>query len=280
MSAPPAATTAQAPPAQATAPARAQVDTTPAPPVSRPSGLSIPFVRGQLLLDFGRLDSTYHRQDLVLEIDNQNTVAAATYQQLEQLCPIALPMTQDDFVQMWKTLVLKRVQDVYEQEKHRRAPQFVRVMQNIPVPAPLADLLYSLGQHHSRALGTIFDMTPPPQPAQPPRWWELDPMILDHWCLLMGRMSTIFMMKEFPSKSEFKDRAIGMTSILDQGETRSVRSLTNEPTPADGFIRFIHDELFVVPLPYNNSQLRIVEGLERSSILRTYVGSYVTGTNA
>lgn len=37
------------------------------------------------------------------------------------------------------------------------------------------------------------------------------------------------MMKEFPSKSEFKDRTIGITSILGDGEVRSVSSITNGP---------------------------------------------------
>lgn len=96
----------------------------------------------------------------------------------------------------------------------------------------------------------------------------------------MGRMSSLFMMREFPSKSEYKDRPIGMTSISDQVALRSVKSLTNEPSPADGFLRFINDELFTNPFPYANSQLRIVEGMERTSILRTYIGSYVLGTNS
>jgi len=104
--------------------------------------------------------------------------------------------------------------------------------------------------------------------------------VLDHWCLLTARMSTLYMMKEFPVKNEYKDRAIGMTSILDMVNVRSVKSLTNEPTAADGFIRFVNDELFTNPFPFANSDLRIVEGLERESILRTYAGVYATGTNS
>lgn len=237
-------------------------------------------MRGQLLLDFGRLDSTYRRHDLIVNVDAQISVAQATYQQLEQLSAIALPMDEANFVRMWRTLILKRVQDVFELEKHRRAEHFIRVMPNLPVPAPLADLLYSLGQLHSRALGTVFDMVPPARPAVPQPWWTLDNQVLDHWCLLTARMSTLYMMKEFPAKNEFKDRAIGMTSILDAANVRSVKSLTNEPTAADGFIRFVNDELFTNPFPFANSDLRIVEGLERESILRTYAGVYVTGTNS
>lgn len=262
------------------APARAQTSMAVASSASTPSAPSIPAFRGSLLLDFGRLDSTYHRVDLAVSIDNQVSVAHATYQQMEQLCSMALPMDIDTFTRMWKTLILKRVQDIFEHEKHRRSEHFVRVMRNLLIPAPLADLLYALGQHHSRALGTIFDMIPPARPAVPQPWWTMDPLILDHWCLMCARMSKQFMMKEFPAPSEYKDRAIAMTSIQDAGNLRSVKSLTNEPTPADGYLRFVNDEILIAPFPFANSQLRIVEGLERPSILYSYVGAYVLDSNS
>lgn len=91
----------------------------------------------------------------------------------------------------------------------------------------------------------------------------------------MYRLQTQFTMKEFPAPHEFKDRKICMTAISDDGTLRSVRSLTNEPTPADGYLRFINDELFTNPVRFNDFNLRIVDALERSSVLQSYVGSYV-----
>lgn len=120
-------------------------------------------MRGQLLFDFDQLDSIYRRHDLIVNIDALVSVAQAIYQQLKQLSAIALTMDEVNFVRMWRTLILKRVQDIFKLEKHRRAEHFIRVMPNLRVPAPLADLLYSLGQLHSRALGTVFDMIPPAQ---------------------------------------------------------------------------------------------------------------------
>jgi len=78
---------------------------------------------------------------MIVNVDAQVSVAQATNQQLEQLSAIALPMDEVSFVRMWRTLNRKRVQDVFELEKHRRAEHFIRVMPNFPVPAPLADLL-------------------------------------------------------------------------------------------------------------------------------------------
>lgn len=218
--------------------------------------------------------------DLRVSIANQNTIASYTYQQMEQLSTVALALTQDNFIRLWKTLILKRVQDVYEQEKHRRAPDFIRLMRNLPIPAPLADLLYCLGQKRSSAIGTILDMVPPPKVNPAPNWWTLDETVLDHWCLTNSRLATLYQMKEFPAPTEFQDRAIGLTVVQDVGELRSVKAHTNEPSAADGFVRFVNDELFDNPYPYATSDLRIVEALERRSITRTYVGSYVLQSNS
>lgn len=91
--------------------------------------------------------------------------------------------SQLGFTRILKTLLLKRVQDIFEHEKPRRSEHFIRVMRNLPVPAPLADILYALGQHHGRALGTVYDRVPPPRPAVPQPWWNMEPLVLDHWCL-------------------------------------------------------------------------------------------------
>lgn len=263
-------------------PTRAQPPANTAPTASRSPAATIGFLGGHLLLDFGRLDSTYRRINVTMSIDNQNTVARAVYRQMEQLCSVALLINEVNFIRMWKTLILKRVQDIYEQEKHTHAENFIRVMRNLPIPAPLADLLYALGQLHSRALGTIYDLVPPAKPAQAEPWWTLDQDILSQWCLTLSRMSHQYMMKEFPSPVEYKDRALVMTAIHDVPLThmRSVRAYTNEPTAADGFLRFVNDDLFTNARPYDQCDLRIVEGLERLSILQTYAGSYVLMSNS
>lgn len=129
-------------------------------------------------------------------------------QQLEQLSAIALPMDEVSFVRMWRTLIRKRVQDVFELEKHRRTEHFIHVKPNLPVPAPLAIF------NHRRALGTVFDMILPARPAVPQLWWTLDNAILDHWGLITARMNTLYMMKEFPAKNEYKDRAISIHQYL------------------------------------------------------------------
>ena len=65
---------------------------------------------------------------------------------VEQLGNADHPITQANFQRMWKTLILKRAQDVYEKEKHVRATNFVRIDRSMIMPSPLSDLLYSIGQ--------------------------------------------------------------------------------------------------------------------------------------
>lgn len=117
----------------------------------------------------------------------------------------ALPINRADFILMWKTLLLKLSQDVYEQEKHQRAPNFVRLVRNVLLPAPLADL-FSIGQHHSAARGYIYNVVPPVKPNEPPAWWEIDAQILIHFQTAIHCMKSLYMMKEYPlmSDNEYK----------------------------------------------------------------------------
>ncbi|KAF6198239.1 hypothetical protein GE061_007986 [Apolygus lucorum] len=156
--------------------AQAAATSTPHPPTSQMSNLmkaqrsggsylpSLPFLQGSNLLDFGRMDRNYTVLDYVVIIDNQNAVATATFYQLVQLAVVDLPLLLEDFIRMWKTLILRRVHDVYEMEKKRRPDHFVRLARNIQVPAPLGDFLYSLGQLRSPVDGATHDIIPSSSP--------------------------------------------------------------------------------------------------------------------
>ena len=79
-----------------------------------------------------------------------------------------LPITLKQFIRMWRTLILKRVQDVIEKQLLARPDHFVRLSRNIMLPAPCADLLYSLRQFHSNANGLIYNISQPAR-ADPPQ---------------------------------------------------------------------------------------------------------------
>ena len=78
-----------------------------------------------------------------ITVNPSETTAFITniYEQQEQLCSNALPLTVDEYVRMIKTIILKRVQDIHEKCFNQRAPNFMRLYRNIIVPKPVYDLL-------------------------------------------------------------------------------------------------------------------------------------------
>lgn len=235
----------------------------------------------QTKLLFGRLDSDYTRRPFAVNIDAQNAMPIAVYLQLVQLTSLDLPITQDEFVRMWKTLLLKRCQDVFEMERSMRPDHFIRLNRNIAVPAPLADLLFAIGSHHCPADGVIYEMIPPDRPAAPPNFWTTDAAIVANWQLACNRMQHLFTMKEYPAMTDFKERPIMLTSriVIDDDYARIVAH-RNTPTPADAMLRLIHDELFVAPLPGEDGHLRMCDILHIAQLRGEYLRSYCKASNA
>lgn len=235
-----------------------------------------------MLISFGRLDSDAFVLDRVLQIATQDTLSERVFRQMEQLSHVDLPITLDDFQRMWKTLILKRVQDVYEREKMIRADHYIRLSRNIPIPAPLGDLLYSIGQLRSAVDGVIYHTIPPARAAAPPNWWTVDIPIVQNWSLLAGRMHEQYMFREFPPITDYDNKPMLLTSMQDHNGFRSVKAFTNEVKPNDAYVRFMNDELYAVDarVNFNSSHLRIVEALEPTSTRGVYVASYALRSNA
>lgn len=269
----------QGPPAAAATP--------PAPPTNptpRPQPLSTMEARFNLpprwTLEFGRSQSDYTVRDFKLSIGNQDSLAKATYQQIFNLSLDELPITEDDFVRMWKTLILKRVQDVFETVKCQRSANFVRIIRNIYLPAPLADLIYSIGSFTEDKLGIVMTMVPPDQASKPENWWTADSDIIAKWILLTHRIQDRFVMKEFPSNRDVEGRALVLTTRKVTNGYCEIRSLTNSPTPADGMIRFLNDELFTNGYEFADCHLRMTDRLNYQQVLYGYLQPYCTGSRA
>lgn len=247
-------------------------------PSHAPAQLVIPTLRSEHSLSFGRLDSDYQRLSRVLNIAAQDLLPTAVYNQLIQLTSVDPPLTRATFTRMWRTLILKRVQDVIEKQRLQRPEHFVRLARNIMLPAPLADLLYSIGSFHSRTNGLIYTTSQPSRADPAPNWWTVDSQIVAHWQTMMGRFSSSYIMREFPSPSDWENKPLLLTSISDTADTqlRAVRAYTNEVTMNDAFIRFVNDDLYGQEITYQNCHLRIIDGLDRNTIIYDYTRSYVT----
>lgn len=231
---------------------------------------------------FGRMDSDYSIVSHTLNIADQDTLSGMTYDQLLQLSNIALGITRANFIRMWKTLILKRTQDVHEKQNHTRGEHFVRLDRGIQLPAPLADLLYSLGAFHSNATGHLHHIEPPLRAAAPPNWWALDAAIVRSWNQTIARLSSLYTMKEYPSQGTWDNKPLMLTLRREVDDYVSIKSWTNEPTMQDGFIRAVNDDLFDVHnyITYNHAALNVVQNIYAPQVIGNYVGSYTIRSNS
>lgn len=99
----------------------------PPPPPMRANGFQTSALD---LLNFGRLDSDYTIVDHAVNINGQDSLPGMVHDQMSQLTTIDLQIDRPSFIRIWKTLILKRLQDVFEQEKRVRAQHFVRLARN------------------------------------------------------------------------------------------------------------------------------------------------------
>lgn len=248
---------------------------------SRP-GMNIPYLSGHNLMMLGRRDSDYRTRRFALQVAGQDTLSGATYDQLEQLVSVALPINRDNFIRVWKTLMLKRAQDVLERETHVRPAGYIRISGSIIIPGPLADLLYSIGRFHSSSRGFIYEVAPPDLDNPPAGWQVMDPAIFATFQQTCHRMKHLFLMKEFPMASEFDGKPLVLTRALDANNLRSVKAYTNEPTPADCLITLVNDALFLDGnnITFDEFSLILAQGLDRMSVAYEYIGSYVLNSNS
>lgn len=222
-------------------------------------------------LIFGRMDSDFTIVDVTLMINNQDTLSGLTYDQLESLTTTALPINRVNFIRMWKTILLKRVMDVFEGEKHRRAEHFVRLNRNLILPAPLADTIYSIGAYTSYANGTVYHFVPPARAADPEPWWTLDTTIFNAWNLTLNRLQHLFIMKTYPPLSEWDTRPLILTVLQVNGQYRRVKAVTNDPQPSDALITMLNDQLFQPVIPIADCHLNMCEYYHTDGIRTTYL---------
>ncbi len=90
-------------------------------------------------------------------------------------------------------------------------------------------------------------------------------------------MPHLFTMREY--QRDFKGRAIVLTAIEDRVELCTVKAWVKGPTPSDGMIRFLNDELFLDGRVPGECHLCLCEPMNRTSITFDYLRDYCVNTN-
>lgn len=284
----PATPTAAATPSGAPAPAT-KVEEPKAPPKLSTTytgpdraKLSIPFLTPTLVASMGRADALHLDINVTISIDNQTSLARSTYEQMVQLTTMDPELTLAQFQRIWRSFILKRSQDVYEKSVGRRANHYLRLAASQPVPAPLADLLYSIGQYYHAEEGRRYIVQPPAQAAQPEDWWQIDDANYRMWLRMMGRFKTLYTIRETPPPSEFEHKPLSLcvNQLTNNNRVQAVRARYNVIEMTDGLISFVNDELWQdQDFAFDDCSIGIIQPSSVVSIRDAYVYSYVISSN-
>lgn len=230
------------------------------------------------IMDFGHNDSTSRIYDITMNIANQDTISGLTFDQLHQLTAVDAPMTRDQFIRTWKTLILHRVQILQGNELSAPLAHFHDFATDTKVPATLGDLLHRLGQFKSSTDGRTYNLLAPPQPDQLPDWWNIDANLFHHWNQYMARMETKYLMTTYPHPLKTEGTALITTTIQDAQAYRSVRTITSEADPDDGYVRFVNDDIFYPNdhTTYATSDYYMIRELHHDTTVANYIAAYRT----
>lgn len=233
-------------------------------------------------MNFGRMDSDYHVEEHQVQIGNQDTLSGLTFDQMEQQSTVRLPMTREAFQQMWKTVILKRVQDVVYASTQIVSAHPIILSRSLKIPAPLSDLLESLGTFISKRLGSRHYLTEPTYAAANV-WTAVDNEILRQWSQLMGRISNLYEVREFPVPSNFGgDPLMFCFNAANADGSNVVHAYTDEPTIEDAIITACNDALFGAHGYITAANSNIVLSLddEPVSFQARYVAEYALNVNS
>lgn len=227
-------------------------------------------------MQFGSVESDGTTQEHILSINNQNFMAIETWSQLHNLTTVDLPLNEHEFTTMWKTLLYFRAQQISETFNRHRLPNRIIVDPNMLAPAPLVDILDSLGVFFDKHSGITHYIAPPPRPAEnAPAWMNVHAALCRRWSRMMLRMKRAFTMLPIPLAKQIDDRPLMLTTRQElDNDVFITRCKHQGPTAMDGLIRTFSDELFEEPIPIADCHIRMTPRIHRPSAILEYLDTY------
>lgn len=275
-----------APPALPQAQSQAPVPAPQPPPATHPQTSATPGSQIKLLsqpelkLQFGRLNSTRRRITWQVDPAALTRVFQKEFRVLVNCLGglIAPAITEDQYLQMTRTLVLKRLQDISEYQTGIRPNPCLAMSRSLNIPQPLGELLYALGPYYSNVHGRDYYPVAPARPAAAvPAWMNLDANILSDYRLLMDQVKSRYQTVPFPKMSDMNGQPLIFTISSEANDMNTVRASINTPQPSDAFLRFVHETDFIATNAptFNHCDLIMTETLFIEDVVDNYVRSYV-----
>lgn len=232
-----------------------------------------------------RCVSNYCTKIAVLNIAAQKGLPQATYNFLSTLTSMDMIITQQQFTRVWRSILLRRAQEVQSRTTCKRVENMIPL--NVPgmlVPAPLSDLLHSIGRFHSTATGVIHQTFAPEKPSTGPieDWWTIDTEILCSWIRMIHIFKNKFVMKEAPLATDFENRPLMMTQIkVTKCGMVQCMSKTNEIGLTDGYVHMVNDPLYDPSIyAFEDCHLIVSSPVNQDSLRTEYLSSYIINEEA
>lgn len=235
-----------------------------------------------LKLQFAQMMWDGHVTNVTIDPGQLDRVLATTYRVLQRTLMgiMAPPITLANFIRVSRCLIAKRVQDTIAQRTGLEPAHFIRMSRGIKVPQPIGELLYALSPIRSTHPYDLFAPTLPARPNENiPQWWTFGENNLANFVAFISMTEDRYMHVEFPKAAFTDGRPLIFCSKHEADGMGTVRVYNDAPTPADIYLRFVHEEFFVPP-PFVFEQCHGLgsQTLEISHIIQEYVSSYVKGS--
>jgi hypothetical protein len=250
-----------------------------------PANIAIPlFSNPQIRIDLDRKDCDFIIQEVLFDMATMDAVSLATYQQLQAvlIADIVNVMPQANFQRFWKTIVLKRLLDIFEGEKGRRHAQFgnIRIAPTTLTPRPLADILFAVGMHRCFTTGIEYHVVPPAHPAvNPPDWWQLDNAVTAEWHRLMAIIRDKYQIIEMPRRTDFIGLPLVHTVRNDiVNDVRQTKGYLNCFNMTEAFLTLVNGNMLSQVNP-QNAHILATEQMDTVGLMTNYVGSYTIQSN-
>lgn len=175
-------------------------------------------------------------------------VIGATYDAMERiLAGLLVPaISRDDFIRVSRTMILKRLQNVYEGVTSIRPPHFIQMSLGITVPQPIGELLYALGPYRCTQLYGYYIFISSAQPVENiPDWRTFGQRNLTNYIVYCSRVKERYMQVAFPKQSHLHGRPLAICYKQEFNRLGRVKLFSDVVTPADVCLRFVHEEFYV-----------------------------------
>lgn len=191
----------------------------------------------------------------IVSIHNQDDLPTILYRYLKLTSREELYLTEPDFREMWKVIILRRVQDVYEFEHLDEDIDKVAIRTDLLIPAPLFELLKRLGNYVDQENNIIHQIVPP-TPNYPRRnYFTMNPRIQYQWQHDMTVCQSFYSMHPYNIPVNTTNNYLMVIfrgpPDTDDLDITYTRSYTREATPEDTKVSAVNNELFSPKPEYN-----------------------------